>query len=203
MSRLRRLVLIRHGETDGASSVRFHGSSDVSLSEAGRAQMREAAVGLRREVFDLVVASPLRRSWEAAWIIGGGAPVRLESGFREVDFGRWEGLTRDEIEASDPVLFKEWQEQSSSFQFPNGEARDAFRERVLEGLARLVESGASNALVVAHKGPIRTIAQELLGQPLAVDEPALGRTVSFTRRPDGSWYAGRRGSDPEGLGEAA
>ena len=64
MSQLRRLVLIRHGETVGESSVRFHGSNDVELSAEGRALMREVGRGLRGEVFDLVLASPLRRSWE-------------------------------------------------------------------------------------------------------------------------------------------
>ena len=108
MSKLRRIVLIRHGETDGESSVRFHGSSDVALSEAGRAHLRAAARTLRGEVFDLVVASPLRRSWEAAWIVSGGAPVRLEEDFREIAFGRWEGLTAGErIVLSDTTRFED------------------------------------------------------------------------------------------------
>ncbi len=108
MSQLRRLVLIRHGETVGDSSVRFHGSNDVELSAEGRALMREVARGLRGEVFDLVLASHLRRSWEAASIVVGGAPVRLAHAFREIDFGRWEGVTKPELEASDPLLYKDW-----------------------------------------------------------------------------------------------
>ena len=42
MSKLRRIVLVRHGETVGNSSVRFHGSTDVALSDEGRAHMRDA-----------------------------------------------------------------------------------------------------------------------------------------------------------------
>ena len=64
MSKLRRIVLVRHGETDGNSSVRFHGSTDVGLSDEGRAQMREARKRMTREFFDLVVASTLRRAWQ-------------------------------------------------------------------------------------------------------------------------------------------
>ena len=48
MSKLRRIVALRHGETTGQSSIRFHGSSDLPLSDEGRAQMREAAKGLSR-----------------------------------------------------------------------------------------------------------------------------------------------------------
>jgi broad specificity phosphatase PhoE len=195
MSNLRRLVLIRHGETVGQSSIRFHGSSDIELSDEGRAQMREVARGLRTEVFDLIVASPLRRSWESARILSGGAPVRLEPDFREVDFGRWEGLTREEIEASDPVLYRDWQQKSPDFQFPGGEARAAFRARVDRGLGRLRDSGAANILVAAHKGLIRVATEALLGAPLDGDIP-LGGAVALTRGANGQWYHGRRGSDP-------
>ncbi len=202
MSQLRRLVLIRHGETVGDSSVRFHGSNDVELSAEGRALMREVGRGLRGEVFDLVLASPLQRSWEAASIVVGGAPVRLEHDFREIHFGRWEGMTRQEIEASDPLLFKDWQEKAPGFDFPGGERRAEFQARVLQGLERLEQSGATSALVVVHKGTIRTIADRLLETPLAEGEPPLGGVVVVSRSPDGCWARRRRSSDGAGL-EAA
>ena len=122
MTQLRRIVLLRHGDTVGNSKERFPGSSDVALSDEGRQQVRDAAAGMAREVFDLVVASPLRRSWESARIASGGAPVRLEPGFREVHFGRWEGLTAAEIEAQDPALYADWQAKSPGFEYPVGRA---------------------------------------------------------------------------------
>ncbi len=199
MSRLRRLLLVRHGETDGESSVRYHGSTDVDLSEGGRAQMKRAALLVRHEQIDLVIASPLRRSWQAAWIVGAGAQVRLVNDFREIHFGRWEGLNAEEIEAQDPVLFQEWRAGSPGFEFPSGERRDAFRERVLAGLKRLEQSGAANALLVVHKGVVRTIAEKLLGSPLDDGRPELGEVVTLSRGTDGSWFEGRRGSNPAGV----
>ena len=49
-SRGSRLILVRHGETEGESSIRYHGRTDVALSELGRAQMRLAgrAIGAHR-----------------------------------------------------------------------------------------------------------------------------------------------------------
>ena len=202
MSKLRRIVLLRHGETVGNSKERFHGSSDVALSDEGRGQMQAASQKLAREVFEIVVASPLRRSWESARIVAGGAPVRLEVGFREVHFGRWEGMTAAEIEASDPVLYKDWQAKAPGFEYPSGEPRAEFKARVLAGLESLRESGATHALVVVHKGVIRTIAEQLLGEPIEAGIPALGESVSLSRNADDSWFVGRRGSNPEGL-EAA
>jgi len=203
MSKLRRIVLVRHGETVGNSRVRFHGSSDVALSEEGRAQMRSTAYGLRDETFDLVIASPLQRSWEAAWIVSGGANVRLEADFREIDFGRWEGLTKEEIRASDPVLYADWQGASESFEFPSGERRADFRARVYRGLDRLVASGAESALIVVHKGVIRSIAERLLGRPIADGQPDLGGAVGLGCAPDGVWFLGRRGSNPLALDDRA
>ena len=55
MPQLSRVVLIRHGETDGESSVRFHGRTDVALSEEGRAHMRVAAREIHGEGYGLVV----------------------------------------------------------------------------------------------------------------------------------------------------
>jgi broad specificity phosphatase PhoE len=201
MTALRRIVLLRHGNTIGDSHERFHGSSDVGLSEEGRAQMRKAGRALATEVFELIAASPLRRSWESAALLSGGAPVRLVPGFREIHFGRWEGLTAEEIQERDPVLYTAWQEKAPDFEFPNGEPRAAFRERVVAGFEEIAASGARNALLVVHKGVIRAIAEHLLGEPLE-DGPELGESVSLTRVGE-KWAPGRRSSDPEALREVA
>jgi len=193
---LRRLQLVRHGETDGASSVRMIGSTDADLSEEGRAQMRRVAAGVNRDVIELVVASPLKRSWRSAWIVGGGTPVRLDADLREIHFGRWEGLTHEEIRARDPVLYQDWRKRTPGFEFPGGEPREEFRARVARALERLRGDGATAALLVVHKGVIRAIVLELLGEPLPDDEPALGELVELTRNPDGSWFRGRRTSNP-------
>ncbi|HEX9813814.1 MAG TPA: histidine phosphatase family protein [Myxococcota bacterium] len=198
MSSLRRIVMVRHGETERQSSVRFHGSADVRLNDEGRAQLREAARQMKTEFFDLVAASPLRRSWEGARIVSGGAPIRLYPEFREVHFGHWEGLTAEEIEQSNPALYRDWQAGAANFEYPGGELREAFRSRVARGLEALLASGATSALVVSHKGVIRTIGERLLDAPLS-EGPELGGVVSVSRGTNGRWYEGRRGSNPSGL----
>ena len=198
MSSLRRIVMVRHGETEGQSSVRFHGSADVGLNDEGRAQLRETARKMGNEVFDLVAASPLRRAWEGAVIVSRGAPVRLYSEFREVHFGHWEGMTAEEIEESNPALYQDWQSGAANFEYPGGELRDAFRSRVERGVDALLASGATSVLLVCHKGVIRTIAERLLDAPLSEDLE-LGCVASVSRGADGRWYEGRRSSNPPGL----
>ena len=187
MSRLRRLVLLRHGETDGQSSIRFHGKTDVALSKEGLAQAHTARHALCQEVFDRVVSSPLQRAWASALIVTAGAPVELESNFREVDFGRWEGLTAEEIRARDPALYERWQAKEPDFEYPGGEMRAHFQARVLAGLARIEHSPSDRVLVVTHKGVIRTIALQLLGAPIDEARLSLGGSVTFTRAPDGGY----------------
>jgi broad specificity phosphatase PhoE len=184
MNRLRRIVLLRHGETVGNSRERFHGNSDVALSDEGAAQVRAASRRLATEVFEVVAASPLRRAWQSAALVASGARVLLVPEFREVDFGRWGGLTAEEIEAQDPVLYRAWREKAPDFEFPGGERRAAFQDRVVKGLAVLERTGAENALVVTHRGVIRA------------------EIVSFTRDGD-RWFLGRRSSNPPALGAAA
>jgi len=196
MSQLNRIVLIRHGETLGESSIRFHGRGDVALSDEGRVHMRAAAAQIIGDGFGLIVASRLRRAWEAATIVAPGREVLLEADFCEVDFGRWEGLTREEIQILDPDLYALWQTQPAEFGYPQGEKRSDFRARVHRGLARLLAAPQSSAIVVAHKGVVREIISKLSGTALEAADPPLGGVVQVTRHTDGRWYLGRRSSDP-------
>ncbi len=173
---MRTLVLVRHGETVGNSSIRYYGRTDLELSELGREQMRAAGRWLhqrfRRAGFATVIASPLRRATEGATIIvGADHSIKIEE-FVEVDFGRFEGLSAEEIEARFPSDFARWNRDrlDSGFAYPDGESRADFASRVDRGIQRMLEvidaapaprDGA--ALVVAHRGVIRLIANRLAG----------------------------------------
>jgi len=196
MDPLQRLILVRHGETTGESSVRYHGATDVPLSFVGRAQARASATRIPGETFEAVWASSLSRAWQAARIIAPRHPIRLEHDFREIHFGRWEGLTRAEIAALDPKLHEAWQAGRPGFEFPGGESRAAFRARIERGLIRLRRSGVRSALVVAHKGVVRTLVELVVGQTLPSEVPELGAVVHASRDVAGRWQTGRRASDP-------
>jgi len=200
---LRQILLVRHGETNGASSIRYFGSTDVELSPEGRVHMARVGASLAARRVDLWLASNLRRSWVAAGIVSRGAPVRLDPDLREIHFGQWEGLTREEIQAREPVLFQDWQAGAEGFEYPGGEARTAFRARIGRAAERLLASGAAQAAAVLHKGVIRELARQLTGSALPTSEPALGGVVVLTRVAGGGWIVGERSSDPGGLAASA
>ena len=173
------LVLVRHGETVGDSSIRYHGRSDVALSELGRRQMRAARQWLAARDgargFAPVFTSPLVRAAESARIIAGDdvAAFVIED-FVEVDFGLFEGLTAEEISERYPVEFRRWNSNrlAADFVYPEGESRAAFVARVARGTARMFASwhddrcrgrAGASALLVAHRGVIRAVVHQMTG----------------------------------------
>jgi ribonuclease H / adenosylcobalamin/alpha-ribazole phosphatase len=175
MSAPMRLVLVRHGETVGHSSIRYYGRTDVALSGLGRRQMRAAREWLAARDgasgFAPVFTSPLVRATEAARIIAGrhAAAIPIEE-FAEVDFGLFEGLTAEEIAARYPEEFRRWNANrlAPDFVYPEGESRAAFVTRVARGNARMLalwqdEHAGFNALMVAHRGVIRAVVRQLTG----------------------------------------
>ena len=161
--RLRHLVLVRHGETVGESSIRYHGRNDVALSETGCDQMRRVATALAETTFDAIYTSELRRTVQAARIVAPDASAQAVAGFNEICFGDWEGLTREEIQARDPQAYERWRAALHEFTYPAGDSVAGFRIRVVETFRRLLTEAPERALIVAHKGVISSIATDLLG----------------------------------------
>ena len=198
MTALNRIVLVRHGETVGQSSIRYYGATDVALSDRGREQVREAALALPGDAFDWVLTSPLSRAWESARMVAPNRSLRLLDELREIDFGRWEGLTAEEIRARDPIRYEDWQAGRPGFDYPGGERRADFQARVALAVDLMMNSGQSSLLVVVHKGVIRAIVREVVGEELAEGLPELGGIVQLTRNVSGHWFVGRRGSSTPG-----
>ncbi len=191
MSSIERIVLVRHGETVGQSSIRYYGATDTALSGLGADQAAAAARAIGKAngsvAFDCVVASPLQRAWRSASIIAPQRRIRLEAGFREIDFGDWEGLTREEIEVRDPEAYAQWRCEGIEFDFPGGERRNDFRARVVEGLERVMALPVRSVLLVAHKGIVRTVAERLSGETLGSEHPELGAVYEVAREVPTQW----------------
>jgi broad specificity phosphatase PhoE len=161
------IVLVRHGQTTGQSNRRYFGATDIPLSDFGRRQMMATADALAQVEFDAALTSPLRRARESAAIVleGRPLPARVVEGFREVNFGRWEGWTVEEIAARDPIGYRVWQTAGLEFRFPGGDSRLGFRERIEETAAALAGEPFRCALWVLHKGVIRVTLTALTGMP--------------------------------------
>lgn len=167
---VRRLWLVRHGETEGQSSIRFHGANDVPLSDLGRAQIRALLPLLAGVEFVRVVHSPLRRAAESARILAaacGVGPDRLhgEARLREISFGACEGMTESEIADAHPTFWRRYRAGEIDT-FPDGEPRQAFAERVQTAMHEIAAADwRGDLLVVAHRGTVRQALRGLLRVP--------------------------------------
>ncbi len=192
MIRGARLILVRHGETEGESSIRYHGRTDVALSELGRAQMRLAARAIhspRAIAFAHVFSSPLVRASEGARIVAGDStPLITIDECAEVHFGLFEGLTADEIRERYPDESALWNADrlAPTYTYPEGESRASFADRVDRGLDRMLTMWTPrdrDALLVAHRGVIRAIVRKLTRH-----EPIVELSSIHILRFDGSWH---------------
>lgn len=167
------IVLVRHGVTPHTTGRRFSGGlggDNPPLSEEGRAQAAEVAAWLTelKDSVDVVVASPVRRTRETADIVAGalGLAVEEEPAFAEMEFGEWDGLSFTEVAERDRERLDAWFADMSSPP-PGGESFVTVQERVLAGLARLLETHAGRTVVlVSHVTPIKTLVAHALDAPL-------------------------------------
>ena len=161
-----RIFLVRHGATVLSAEDRFAGSTDVELSEEGRTQARHLAERLAPEDIAAVYASPMRRTRETAAILA--ASHRLEvlprDGLREIDHGRWERMTRAEVEERYAEEYAAWEADPFTFAPRGGEAGIAVMARALPALREVVVAHeGQKVVVVSHKATIRLVISSLLG----------------------------------------
>jgi probable phosphoglycerate mutase len=163
-------VLLRHGETSLTLEKRFSGSGvDPVLTDRGRWQADRAADAIAgRWEIDHVLASPLRRAAQTAQIVARafGQPVETDDGFRECEFGDWDGSTFAEVKERWPAELAAWL-GSTAVAPPGGESLDAVAARVASARERVVkEHPGATLLVVSHVTPIKLLVRLALGAPM-------------------------------------
>jgi probable phosphoglycerate mutase len=145
--------------------------TDAPLTDTGVRQAAAAAKRLASAGIDAIVASPLRRTVRTAEEVAAvtGVPVLTDEGFRETDFGAWEGLTFAEVRERWPSEVTTWLADPSVAP-PGGESFDQVSERVTAALHRiLAERAHQTVLIVSHVTPIKTlVAAALLAPPAAL-----------------------------------
>lgn len=134
------LVLTRHGPTTRSQPEQHLGQRlDVPLSEAGRAAARDLEARLTGVAFDRVISSPLVRARETADIALRGGPVEQDPRLAEMDYGTWEGMTYQQIEASDGDYRTRWEADPGRLPCPDGESGDDVARRLRAFLDDLID----------------------------------------------------------------
>lgn len=171
------LYVIRHGETVNAEPKRYKGTIDVPLSANGISQMAMTAAYLEKIVLErapgkglaAVYTSDLSRAGQSAEVLAGRfrlKPVVHES-LRERHFGRWEGMSFDEIKEKYPMEFQAWKKNPLASSPVDGESTAQVKARVIPAVDEIIQEYLNKQIaIVAHGGVNRVILCHYLGIPL-------------------------------------
>jgi len=159
-----RLILIRHGETDGNVETRREGRFDSPLNANGHAQADLVARYVSRK-FDIgkVWSSPLQRCMSTAAKLG--LPVSTSDLLIEIDYGEWEGQLESEIAAKYPDRY---QVGKLSVSPPGGESRANLPVRGRDFLTKsrlIVGEDRGDVLIVGHSSALTGLLVALLELP--------------------------------------
>ena len=160
---------MRHGETAWNWNQRIQGQTDVPLHERGREQAKALAARLESVPLDRIYTSDLGRALETTRIIAARQPQTVPilpmPELRECDYGRWAGLTYQEISERFPEDWEAWLRGGRIGNPTGGENFRSLQQRagrVFDMAAREAREGGT-VLISAHRGPLRGILCHALG----------------------------------------
>lgn len=157
----RRIVLVRHAETEWSLAGRHTGRTDLPLTDGGRKKARQMAERLAGRRFATVLTSPLARARQTCEIAGYGDVAEVRGELTEWDYGDYEGLTTAEIREARPgwILWNDG--------VPGGESPEDVSRRV-DGVVEELsgEHQGGDVAVFAHGHSLRALAVRWIGLPI-------------------------------------
>ena len=179
------IFFIRHGATEGNLRRRYIGRTDEPLCEAGIAQVK--ALQKRGLSVDRLFVSPMLRTRQTADILFPKMPYTVVDGFAEMDFGRFEGKSADEL-SGDPA-YQAWVDAMCLTPIPEGESVTDFKTRCCEAFAETIKNvpDGSHVGFVIHGGVIMAIMEACAKPPQNYFCWQVKCGEGFALEADGSW----------------
>jgi len=148
---MKKIFLFRHGEVEHSFRKRFRGTLDCELSPYGQRMSQANARFLVENRVDKIITSGKKRAdYVGSLLTAAGIPHEIETRFREVHFGDWEGKSWAEVESQFPAEAHRYHHQFDEMQFPNGEAIRDVKARVLEAWEELIRQPFESIAIVGH-----------------------------------------------------
>ena len=162
-----RLYLVRHGRTVMNAEVRFRGRLEVPLDAVGRAEALATARQLSGAGLSAVYTSPLARAREVAMAVAAAAKLeRVDDhhGLNNLDYGAWEGLTKEECAAHDADAFRLYAEAPERAACPDGEALAVAADRMVDALYEICRQHPGQSVAaVSHGAMVRLAVLRIAG----------------------------------------
>jgi len=175
------VIFVRHGESElHVGGNLFCGDLDPALSRLGVEQAKAARASLVRVAphVDRVLVSPRLRTRQTADLLVPGRGVEVVENLRELSFGKWEGMTKEEARDLTPEAYAAWDEDSYRNGPPGGESGEAALPRLEAIVDRLSDHAGETVLVVSHTTYLRLLLALLLDTPLGLARKRLEITFA-------------------------
>lgn len=153
-----KVVLIRHGETQWSHSGRHTSFTDLALTEHGKQEAQLLRPILKYWDFKKVLSSPLIRAKETCRLTG-YSDVDFDADLSEWNYGRYEGLTTDEIQQDVPY----WDIFADGC--PEGESPEEVGTRV-DRVIRKIRNIEGDVAVFSHGHLARVFAARWINLPV-------------------------------------
>ena len=193
--RVKKLILVRHGETDWNAEGRIQGMLDVPLNALGMQQAALTAAELARSI-DMadMVSSDLVRTRETTTPIAEatGFEPRFDARIRERNFGVWQGKTYEEWRVLDAVGIARYNAGDPDYGPEGGETASQFLKRCVEAVTDLVLGSLEKTLIlVTHGGVVSSMVRHAQGL-----NPQSARTWSVPNASISEWRVEYVDDDP-------
>ena len=166
------IILVRHGLTLWNIEGRIQGISDTVLAPEGLQQAKLLAENFPCNKINAVYSSDLARAKITAQFIADkfNLPVQTTTGFREVDFGEWEGKYFAELEEDNADTLKIFHTQPDRLKLEGAETFKQAQSRAINKLRQIInatDDGGENRIVITAHGSInRLILCAILDIPI-------------------------------------
>jgi alpha-ribazole phosphatase/probable phosphoglycerate mutase len=168
------VYLLRHGETEGPKKV-YKGHLDIPMNENGIKQVEKVSEVLKeiRKKYELsksiILSSPLKRASKTAQIISEclGIEVKIDDILKERSFGKWEGMSIEEIMEYYPEEFERWRQNPVHYSPLDGESTLEVSIRAKKAIEQVLNQYQGfQVFITAHGGINRVILCNILNIPL-------------------------------------
>jgi broad specificity phosphatase PhoE len=160
------LIIARHGETAWNAGDIFRGRVSIGLSEKGLQQAEQLADYLSRKKIQAVYCSPLQRAFQTAEAVARRQQLQPQAvaDLTDLDFGKWEGLPRQEVKNKYSQIYELWLERPDLAVIPEAESLESARKRTLSALDRIMADHKEGAVaIITHRVITKILECALLG----------------------------------------
>lgn len=160
---MKKIYLIRHGETESNRRGIFRGRLDIPLSQNGREQAADLKQYFENISVESVYTSPLRRAVETAeTVFPGHSPVK-EQWLNNLDLGDWSGMEKSVVKERFPRQWEDWVTRPESITFPGGERLDDVHKRSRLFFEKVTAAEAETIAVVSHRSVVKVMIAAAVG----------------------------------------